>query len=183
MGAIVVMMLFLAAAVFAVVLWFIVTMNRFARLKVKISESDSGIEVGLTNRFDVLTKLLDICRAFAQHETELLTGLVKLRKGMNMEERTVANNQMDELTGKINVLAEAYPTLKSSENFKGLQDSVVDVEEYLQAARRVYNMNVSSFNQLLVSFPSSIVGNIKGYTPCTFFVAEERKKSDVKMEF
>jgi LemA protein len=90
---------------------------------------------------------------------------------------------MDELAGRINVLAESYPDLKASENFRELQHAVVEVEEHLQAARRIYNMNVSSFNQLLASWPSNVVGNMNRHAAKAFFEAEERKKEDVRMEF
>ena len=173
-----------AVVVFGTIIWYISTMNRFERLAVKITESDSGIDVALTKRFDTLTKTLDVCKAFAKHETELLTGLVKIRKGgMSLDEKNEVNRQMDEVSGKINVIAEAYPELKSSENFKQLQLAIGDVEEHLQAARRIYNMNVSYFNQLLAAWPSGAVGRHKGHTPKGFFQAEERKKADVKMEF
>ena len=69
---------------------------------------------------------------------------------MTIEEKNEANKQMDETLSKINVLAENYPDLKASENFKTLQDSITDVEEHLQAARRLYNANISSYNQMIV---------------------------------
>jgi LemA protein len=172
-----------AITVLAVIVWYVSTMNAFARLAVKITESDSGIDVALTKRFDTLTKTLDVCKAFAKHETELLTNLVKLRKGMSIDEKSEASQQMDEVSGKINVMAEAYPELKSSENFKQLQLAITEVEEHLQAARRIYNMNVSSFNQLLAAWPSGMVGRGSGHSPKGFFQAEERKKEDVKMAF
>jgi LemA protein len=163
--------------------WYVSTMNRFERLAVKITESDSGIDVALTKRYDTLTKMLDVTKAYAKHEAETLTKLVKLRKGMSVDEKNEANKQMDELAGKINVIAESYPELRSSENFKQLQISVTEVEEHLQAARRIYNMNVSAFNQLLATWPASVVGNMKRHAPKQFFEAEEHKKADVRMEF
>lgn len=172
-----------AAAAAGAAFWYISTMNAFARLAVKITESDSGIDVVLTKRFDTLTKTLDVCKAYAKHEAETLANLVKLRKGMNVGEKSEACRQMDEITGKINVLAEGYPELKSSENFKQLQVTIMDVEKHLQAARRLYNMNVSSLNQMLAAWPSGIVGRQNGHAPKEFFQAEERKKADVKMEF
>jgi LemA protein len=175
----------IAAGVIAVaaILWYISTMNRFARLVVKITESDSGIDVALTKRYDTLTKMLDVTKGYAKHEAETLANIVTMRRGMSMGERSEANRQMDELTGRINVLAESYPDLKASENFRELQHAVVEVEEHLQAARRIYNMNVSSFNQLLASWPSSVVGNMNRHSAKAFFEAEERKKEDVRMEF
>ena len=172
-----------AVAIFVVICWYISTMNRFARLLVKITESDSGIEVALTKRYDTLTKMLDVTKAYAKHEAETLATLVKMRKGMSIDELGEANRQMDELSGRINLMAEAYPELRSSENFKELQETVAEVEDHLQAARRIYNMNVSQFNQLLVSWPASIVGNQKGHTAREFFAADEKKKEDVAMQF
>ena len=90
---------------------------------------------------------------------------------------------MDVLRGKINVLAEAYPELRSSENFRVLQTSIADIEEEIQAVRRIYNMNVSQFNQLLVTWPDSIVGRLQGHKKEDFFKAEEEKKQDVAMQF
>ena len=173
-----------AVVVSGAIFWYISTMNRFERLAVKIAESDSGIDVALTKRFDTLTKTLDVCKAYAKHETELLMNLVKLRGGhMNLDEKNEVNRRMDEVSGKINVMAEAYPELKSSENFKQLQLAIADVEEHLQAARRIYNMNVSFFNQLLAAWPSGAIGRRRGHAPKGFFQAEERKREDVKMEF
>ena len=169
--------------ILSVVIWYVMTMNRFATIAVKITESDSGIDVALTKRFDTLTKMLDVTKAYAKHEAEVLANIVQLRKGMGMGERAVANQQMDELAGRINILAESYPELKASENFKQLQLAVSEVEEHLQAARRIYNMNVSLFNQLLATWPSGIVGRQRGHTPQTFFEAEAHKKEDVKLNF
>lgn len=170
-------------AALALATWFIMTMNAFARLAVKVNEADSGIEVALTKRYDTLTKMLDVTKAYARHESETLSQLVRLRKGMSPEEKTAANRKMDEVAGGISILAESYPELKSSENFRELQTSIAEVEEHLQAARRIYNMNVSSFNQLLATWPASIVGNARGHTAKVFFQAEEKSKEDVKMAF
>ena len=149
----------------------------------EIREADSGIEVALTKRFDTLTKMLEVTRAYARHEADTLGNIVKMRQGMNMTQRSEANSQMDVLRGKINVLAEAYPELRSSDNFRALQTSITDVEEDLQAVRRIYNMNVSQFNQMLVTWPDSIVGHIHGHKKQDFFKAEKDKKQDVAIHF
>jgi LemA protein len=173
----------IAAAVVLAAVWYISTMNRFARLAVKVTESDSGIDVALTKRYDTLTKMLDVTKGYAKHEAETLANIVKLRGGMSMRERSAANARMDELAGRLNILAESYPDLKASENYKQLQISVTEVEEHLQAARRIYNMNVSAFNQLLASWPAGAVGRGRGHAPKDFFAADENKKQDVKMDF
>lgn len=178
-----VIIIVVAIVVVILVGWYIGTSNKLNRSVVKIEEADSGIDVALTKRYDALTKMLEITKGYAKHEKETLGEVINLRKGMSIAEKQDANNKMTETFGKINVLAEAYPELKSSENFKTLQLSVADVEEHLQAARRLYNANISSYNQEIVSFPTSIVAGMKGFVKKEFFEADETKKEDVKMEF
>ena len=177
--------LIIGIVIFIVILvfWYILTSNKLNIAVVKIEEADSGIDVALTKRYDVLTKMLDITKAYAKHEEKTLSSVVNLRKGMTMEEKTTVNNKMSEEFLKLNAVAENYPELKSSESFQRLQSSIADVEEHLQAARRLYNANVSSFNQLIVTFPTSIVANSKKLTKKDFFETEEIKKQDVEMKF
>ena len=173
----------IAVVILIILIWFVSTSNALNKAVVKIDEANSGIDVALTKRYDVLTKMLDITKGYAKHEKETLFETINLRKDMTIAEKSEVNNKMSEAFGKINVIAEAYPELKSSENFKTLQLSVSDVEEHLQAARRLYNANISSYNQMIVSFPTSIIAGMKGLTKKDFFVADEAKKEDVKMEF
>ena len=171
----------LVVVVLIVVGWIVSTSNKLNRAIVKIDEADSGIDVALTKRYDVLTKMIDVVKAYAKHEQETLFEVISLRKGMTTEEKISANNKMNESFEKINVLAESYPELRSNENYVTLQKSIVEVEEHLQAARRMYNSNVSIYNQMLVTFPTSAIANLKSLTKKGFFEAEEIKKEDVKI--
>lgn len=164
-----------------IVAWYISVSNKLNRAVVKIDESLSGIDVALTKRYDVLTKMIDVVKAYAKHEKETLFEVINLRKDMSIKERNDANHIMDENLRKISVVAENYPELKSSENYKTLQQSIADVEEHLQASRRLYNSNVSIYNQLLVSFPTSSIAKSKGMTKKDFFEADGIKKEDVKI--
>ena len=178
------MALIIVLALIAVVVISIIVMsNNLNKALVKIDEASSGIDVALTKRYDVLTKMIETVKGYAKHEKEVLFDVVKIRKGMTIEEKNEANKQMDETLSKINVLAENYPDLKASENFNTLQNSITDVEEHLQAARRLYNANISSYNQMIVTFPISIIAGSKGLTKKEFFVAEEHKKQDVEIKF
>ncbi|CVK18719.1 LemA family protein [Sporomusa sphaeroides] len=171
------------AAVLFAVYWSINTSNNFRRILVKIEEADSGIEVALTQRYDTLTKLLAVCKNYAKYETEALTAVVRLRQSMSVTEKAAASQQMDEIFRRVNILAEAYPELKASENYINLQDAIAAVEDHLQAARRVYNMNVSAYNQAIAVFPASIIAGLQHRTPQAFFEAEAGKKDDVAMNF
>lgn len=173
---------YIAIAVGVVIaVWAISTSNNFKRAKIKIDEARSGIEVALTKRYDMLTKLLDVAKGYAKHEKEIFAEVINLRKGMSVQEMNRASSQMDEMAKQINFTAEAYPELRSSEVFATLQKGIMDAEEHLQAARRVYNSNVSRFNTSIVVFPASLLA--KGYTAEEFFEAEAYKREDVKMSF
>lgn len=166
-----------------IAMWFISTSNKLNRAIVKIDEADSGIDVALTKRHDVLVKMLDTVKGYAKHEKEILKDIVKLRSGMTTQEKITANEEMSKQLSQLQIMVENYPDLKASENFKSLQLSITDVEEHLQAARRLFNSNVSSFNQMIVTFPTSIIANMKALTKKDFFEATEEEKKDVKIEF
>ncbi|MGN0436059.1 MAG: LemA family protein [Wujia sp.] len=167
----------------ALLVWWISIGNGIKKLEIKVDEALSGIDVALTKRYDVLTKMVDVVKGYKEYEQETLQNIVELRKGMTMQERNSANQQMDTLAKQITLLAENYPNLKASENFAKLQEAITDVEEHLQASRRLYNSNVTAYNQRIIVFPNSLVAGSMGATKKEFFEAEEIKKQDVSMKF
>ncbi len=177
----------LLAIIFAC--WWISTSNWFKRAKVKVDEANSGIDVALTKRYDLLTKLLASVKGYAKHEYETLSQVIAMRSGNNikdlsLEEKSALNSQLSQVQKGINIVMEQYPQLKADTQFTNLQNQTADCEEQLQAARRVYNSNVSGFNQKRVSFPSSMVANAIGFRQdLEFFKAEEEKRKDVTFDF
>ena len=183
MNGITVLLIVVLAIVFICVCWYISTSNRIKRLDIKVSEALSGIDVALTKRYDVLTKMVDIVKSYKEYEHQTFTDVIGLRMGMSMKERNDASAKLDSLASELRLVAENYPVLKSSENFAMLQRSVMDVEEHLQASRRLYNANVTDYNRRLVTFPSSIVAGMMGASQKQFFEAEPQKLRDVEMKF
>jgi LemA protein len=173
----------IAILVLTPVIWWISASNGFKRKSVKISEALSGIEVALTKRYDMLTKLLDTAKGFAAHESKLFTQVIELRRGMSVSEINEKSAQMDAMSARIFAVAENYPELRSAEAFHELQAGIRDAEEHLQAARRLYNSNVAAFNTAIETFPSSVVGKSQRLVKHDFFVAEAAKREDVKMSF
>jgi LemA protein len=166
------------------ILWWISASNGFKRKAIKISEALSGIEVALTKRYDMLTKLLDVAKGYAIHEKELFTQVIELRRGMSIAEINEKSARMDDLSNRLFAVAENYPQLRSAEVFRELQAGIRDAEEHLQAARRLYNSNVTAFNTAVDIFPSSMVAKSQGITKeHEFFAAEAAKRGDVKMSF
>ena len=164
---------------FIALVWYVSTLNSFRGIQVKIDEAVSGIDVALTKRYDVLTKMVEVAKSYATFEKEAILEAVKLRSNMSMQERNEASDVMDRAAKEINFLAENYPQLHSNENFRRLQDAILDVEEHLQGARRAYNSNVSALNRKVISFPASIVAGMNGIYQQDFFVTEPAKREDV----
>ena len=96
------------------VLWAVKASNNIKRMEIKVDEAFSGIEVALTKRYDMLTKMLDVCRGFMKHESELFSKVISLRQGMSLGEMGKADREMGELTGRLFAVAENYPELRSA---------------------------------------------------------------------
>ena len=161
--------------------WCIRTVNDFKKKEIRVQEGLSGIEVALTKRYDMLVKMLDIAKGYMAHETELFTKVIELRRGMSVAEMNDAQRHMDVLSGKFFAVAENYPELRSSDVFAELQRGIRDAEEHLQAARRLYNSNVTAYNTAIAMFPAKLLAGSR--QPKEFFVADASKREDVKMSF
>ena len=162
-------------------IWCINTVNGFKKKEIRVQEGLSGVEVALTKRYDMLTKMLDTAKGYMAHETDLFERVIALRRGMSIGELNDAQQQMDSLSGKLFAVAEGYPELRSSQVFVELQRGIRDAEEHLQAARRLYNTNVTAYNTAIAMFPAKLLAG--GRKPKEFFAAEESKREDVKLTF
>ena len=162
-------------------IWCIKTSNDFKRKEIRVEEGLSGVEVALTKRCDMLTKMMDTAKGYMAHESELFTRVIQLRRGMSIAELNDAQQQMDSLSGRFFAVAEGYPELRSSAVFTELQRGIRDAEEHLQAARRLYNTNVTAYNTAIAMFPAKLLAG--GRKPKEFFAAEESKREDVKLTF
>lgn len=173
----------LIVVVFIIAAVFVGTYNRLKKQQIKVQEADSGIDVALTKRFDMLTKLFDVAKSYLAHEQRIIMEAVRLRSHMPIGEKLEAERKMNDAFKEINLVGEAYPALSSQTAFKELQRGVMDAEEHLQAARRLYNANASTLNQSVASIPTNIVAGMAGIKAAPMFVADQAKRSDVQMHF
>lgn len=167
--------------VLAIVYWCVKTVNDFKKKEIRVQEGLSGVEVALTKRYDMLTKMLDTAKGYMAHESELFEKVIALRRGMSVAEMNDAQQQMDILSGKLFAVAEGYPELRSSDVFVELQRGIRDAEEHLQAARRLYNSSVTAYNTAISMFPAKLLAGSR--QPKEFFAADASKREDVKMSF
>ena len=159
--------------------------NSLIRHRNRVDQAFSSIEVQLTQRYDLITKLVDTVRQYMGHERSLLEDIVRLRTtaatAPTQGARIQADNELSRAMGQLNVQMEAYPQLRSSDTFVQLQRSLNEVEEQIAAARRSYNSAATEYNSAIQSFPTSILAGSMGFTPRQLFVAEPRKLQDVNM--
>ncbi|MDY3998618.1 MAG: LemA family protein [Blautia sp.] len=167
--------------VLVIVFWCIRTVNGFKKKEIRVEEGLSGVEVALTKRYDMLTKMLDTAKGYMAYESGLFEKVIALRRGMSVAEMNEAQQQMDSLSGKLFAVAEGYPELRSSDVFVELQRGIRDAEEHLQAARRLYNASVTSYNTAIAMFPAKLLAGSR--QPKEFFAADASKREDVKMTF
>ena len=164
-----------------VVLWAIVAYNSLVRSRNKVDESWSGIDVQLKRRHDLVPNLVETVKGYAAHERETLQSVTEARqdaeaaRGPEQAERAEA--KLTSALGAINALAEAYPDLRAAENFQRLQAELAEIEDEIQASRRIYNSNVQDFNTRIQVFPTLLIAGPMSFTARRFFeieVAAER---------
>lgn len=167
--------------VLIVIGWCIRTRNGFVEKEILVEEGRSGIEVALAKRYNLLTNLLQVTKGYMAHEKEVFTQIVELRKNMTVEELQTAKDQIDGFQTSLFAVVEGYPQLKASEVCVRLMHGIRDAEEHLQAARRLYNANVTAYNTAIAVFPASLLAG--GRRPKAFFAAGEEQHSNVSMTF
>ncbi len=172
--------------VLIIMFWAIGVSNTIARKRIKVEESESGIDVALTQRFDMLTKMFQATKGYMKHEADTLEKIVKMRqpgRSAAIEDKQEFSNEIERGLQAINVVVEQYPELRATENMKQLQDATMKVENNLQATRRIYNSNVSVYNRYIIVFPNSIVSKRMNAEKLSFFEAEDVKRNDVEFNF
>jgi LemA protein len=176
------------AVLVVLVLWLIGSFNSLVRARNRVKESWSDIDVQLKRRYDLIPNLVETVKGYAAHEKEVFERVIKARSAA-MGAKTIAEHSETEnmLSGALKslfALAEAYPTLRASENFAKLQDELTDTENKIQAARRFYNSNVLILNTKIEQVPTNVVAGMFGFKKEAFFELENpAEKEPVKVAF
>lgn len=167
--------------------WLLLTYNSLVQLRNRVREAWSQIDIQLKRRSSLIPNLVETVKGYAKHEKEVFENVTKARSalvGAKDPHQAAAANDM--LTGALKSLfavAEAYPKLEASENFKQLQEEVSDTETKIAAARQFYNTNVLDLNNGLETVPSMWVGSMFGFKKEEFFKATEEEKKDIQVKF
>lgn len=169
--------------VIAILLVLLIMYNRLVKKRNAVKQSRSSIDVYLTQRFDLIPNLVECVKGYAKHEENLLESITKLRTEYNvskdLDKASLLNTQMNKLIA----IVENYPDLKASENFLNLQKNLTKMEDQLQAARRLYNMDVTAYNTAIQVFPTNLISSAFNFTEEKLFELEPGKGENVKINF
>ncbi|HVQ60073.1 MAG TPA: LemA family protein [Solirubrobacterales bacterium] len=164
------------AIIVIAVLYFIAKRNSIIAARNRVDESWSGIDVQLKRRHDLVPNLVETVKGYAAHESEVFEKATKARaEAMSAHSVGDTSKAESNLTGALTDLravAENYPTLRATENFQQLTRNLSELEDEIQASRRIYNSNVQSYNTDIEQFPGSIVANAGNFTAREFFEIE-----------
>ncbi len=179
-------MIYLVIGVIALlVIYVLVTYNGFVRIKNRVEEAFSTMDVYLKKRWDLIPNIVETVKGYAKHEKSTLSEVIKLRNGayddMSSDEKIKANQELSKGITKIMALAEQYPDLKANENFKDLSAQLTKIEDEIANSRKYYNGTVREFNDKVQMFPSNVVAMIFGYKTKTMFEANEEERKNVKV--
>lgn len=171
-----------------IVIGLILIYNGLVKTNVRTEEAWSDITVQLKRRLDLIPNLINTVKGYAAHEKEVFDKVTQTRaqalQADGVAETADAENQFEGALKSLFAVAEDYPDLKASDNFRELQDELVDTEDKIQAARRFYNGAVRELNIKIQVFPTNLLAGLMGFQEKEFFEVEDmatvQKPIDVK---
>ncbi len=170
-----------------IILSIISTYNELVRLRNKVKDQWSQIDVQLKRRCDLIPNLVETVKGYAKHEKGTLEAVIKARNtflsAKSPEDEMKASKEVTSALNKLFALAEAYPDLKANENFTSLQNTLSETEDKISYARQFYNDNVMNYKNKIEMFPSNIVAGIFNFKPEPFFEATEEERKNVEVKF
>ncbi len=167
-------------------LWFLY--NSLVTVKLRVDEAWSQIDVQLKRRADLIPNLVETVKGYTKHEKTVFEEVTKARASLmgakSLADKSDANNQLSSALKSILAVAEAYPQLRASENFKSLQEELTDTEDKVSYSRQFYNNVVMDYNTSLKVFPNVMIAPMFGFKPAEFFGnLTEAEKKGIKVEF
>ena len=167
---------------------FVYFMNRVIILSNRVDNAWSQIDVQLKKRADLVPNLVETVKGYAAHEKQAIEMVTKARENMlkasDMKTRAKAENELTQALKTIFALAENYPNLRASENFRLLQEQLEGIENKIAYARQFYNDSVLGFNNTITTIPGSFFAGIVGRSkPREFFEIPEAERAPVKVQF
>src|SRR3982074_2520066 len=148
----------------------------------------SQVDIVLQRRADLIPNLVETVKGFAQQEQTVFGDIAKARSALlsagTPQEKIAANQQLDGALGRLLVIVENYPQLKSNENFLRLQDELAGTENRIAVERKRYNDALQDYNTYVLQFPNSLYAGFAGFKQNpAYFQASEASRATPKVDF
>jgi LemA protein len=161
---------------------YILIRNSMIGARNRVDEAWSGIDVQLKRRHDLIPNLVESVKGYATHERETFEKVTEARadamKAQGPVDAAKAEGRLNAVLGDLRAVAENYPELRATENFQQLNRNLSEIEDEIQASRRIYNSNVQAYNTKIQVFPNSVIANSGGFTAREFFEIEDASERE-----
>jgi LemA protein len=176
----------IALIALGLVVWLILIFNSLVGARQKVKNAWAQIDVQLKKRADLVYNLVETVKGYAKQEKGVFENVAKLRAGVMSVtapgEVIAKSNALAAGLKSVFAIAEAYPELKSNQNFLDLQRQLVDIEDSIARARMVYNDVVTIYNTLVLTFPQNVLAPLFGFKEMKQLGADEIDRAPVKVK-
>lgn len=156
--------------------------NSLVVRKNKIKQAKSSIDVYLTQRFELIPNLVECVKGYMKYEKSVMEKVSALRSDYNKTKNLKSGEELNNMCNSMIGLAESNPDLKASEQFLDLQKSLLKMESQLQAARRIYNSEVTLYNTKIATVPTNVIARLLGFKEEALFDAEVESEQNTKID-
>jgi len=179
----------LVGVIAVIAIWLWSTYNSLVKSNIRVDEAWSDITVQMKRRFDLIPNLINTVKGYAKHEKEVFENVTKARSAVltaaeagDVKQAAQADNMFTSALKSLFAVAENYPQLKADENFKHLQEELVDTEDKIQASRRFYNGAARDLNTKIQVFPTNLIAGAFGFKRREFFEVDNRAEVEAVPE-
>lgn len=168
------------------VLFVIGIFNGFIQKRNRVQDAWAQIDVQLKRRYDLIPNLVNTVKGYRDFEKSTLTQVTALRAQLvsgSVQDKANANNMLSQTLKSIFAVAENYPDLKASENFKQLQTTLEDTEDKISFVRTSYNDYVLDYNNAIQQFPGTVFAGMFNFARQDFFQTPDEQREAVSVDF
>ena len=176
----------LVLILFSLISWFLTVYNSLIQVKENIKKSWANIDVLLMHRSDEIPKLGKVLKSFVKHEKKMFDSIMEARSfylgARSVSEKADAVSEMSSALRSVFALSEAYPELRSNDNFLKLQERISGLENDIADRRELYNESVNNYNIRIQSLPDAFIASSMKLAAEEMFKVVEKKKKDVDID-
>ena len=177
----------LVGIVVVIVALIVVIYNGLVRDRNRVDNAWSQVDVQLERRYDLIPNVVETVKGYASHEQQTFERVTQARSAAQSAqgpaEQAGAENFLTSALRQLFAVAEAYPELRASENFQGLQNELSETENRIAVSRQIYNDTVLTYNNRVQQVPTNLLASMFGFAEREFFDAGDQAEEAPAVEF